>query len=156
MEWHRSSLWPHPSQTNCVPLSWSIHSSSAPLSSSKTVCTSYSLSFTCRRSLRNRLFFLVIYSALHCWSDHFACARICMYVIGIDANANSIEVKIDVAGHSLQVSDNGDGISPADMTRIGARYATSKCSSLEDLHRITTFGFRGEGIHFWRIFCYLP
>ncbi|KAF9277829.1 DNA mismatch repair protein [Linnemannia elongata] len=64
----------------------------------------------------------------------------------IDANATSIEVKVDVAGHSLQVSDNGDGILPADMALIGARYATSKCSSLQDLNRITTYGFRGEAV----------
>ncbi|KAI1291519.1 DNA mismatch repair protein [Mortierella claussenii] len=62
----------------------------------------------------------------------------------IDANASSIEVKIDVAGHSLQVSDNGDGIAAIDMSRVGMRYATSKCSSLQDLKRITTYGFRGE------------
>ncbi|KAF9905975.1 DNA mismatch repair protein [Linnemannia zychae] len=64
----------------------------------------------------------------------------------IDANATSIEIKVDVAGHSLQVSDNGDGISSADMERIGTRYATSKCSSLQDLNSITTYGFRGEAM----------
>ncbi|KAF9543733.1 DNA mismatch repair protein [Mortierella hygrophila] len=64
----------------------------------------------------------------------------------IDANATSIEVKVDVAGHSLQVSDNGDGILPVDMARIGMRYATSKCSSLQDLNHITTYGFRGEAV----------
>ncbi|KAK3841571.1 MAG: hypothetical protein J3R72DRAFT_401135 [Linnemannia gamsii] len=64
----------------------------------------------------------------------------------IDANATSIEVRVDVAGHSLHVSDNGDGITPADMARIGTRYATSKCSSLQDLNKITTYGFRGEAI----------
>ncbi|KAF9082471.1 DNA mismatch repair protein, partial [Mortierella sp. GBA35] len=63
-----------------------------------------------------------------------------------NANATSIEVKVDVAGHSLQVSDNGDGITFADMARIGTRYATSKCSSLQDLSRITTYGFRGEAV----------
>ena len=66
--------------------------------------------------------------------------------LGIDANATSIEVKVDVAGHSLQVSDNGDGILPVDMARIGTRYATSKCSNLQDLNHITTYGFRGEGM----------
>ncbi|KAF8941384.1 DNA mismatch repair protein [Dissophora ornata] len=64
----------------------------------------------------------------------------------IDANASSIEVKVDVAGHSLQVSDNGDGITAIDMERIGLRYSTSKCSTLQDLRKITTFGFRGEAI----------
>ncbi|KAF9093332.1 DNA mismatch repair protein [Mortierella sp. AD031] len=32
------------------------------------------------------------------------------------------------------------------MARIGTRYATSKCSSLQDLSRITTYGFRGEAV----------
>ncbi|KAF9110695.1 DNA mismatch repair protein, partial [Mortierella sp. AM989] len=64
----------------------------------------------------------------------------------IDANASSIEVKIDVSGHSLQVSDNGDGITSADMGRVGGRYATSKCSTLQDLGRINTYGFRGEAV----------
>ncbi|KAF9929094.1 DNA mismatch repair protein [Linnemannia zychae] len=64
----------------------------------------------------------------------------------IDANATMIEIKIDVAGHSLQVSDNGDGITSTDMARIGTRYATSKCSTLQDLNHITTYGFRGEAM----------
>ncbi|KAF9991963.1 DNA mismatch repair protein [Entomortierella chlamydospora] len=65
---------------------------------------------------------------------------------GIDANASSIEVKVDIAGHSLQVSDNGDGITSTDMERVGVRYSTSKCSTLQDLGRIRTYGFRGEAI----------
>ncbi|KAF9911328.1 DNA mismatch repair protein [Lobosporangium transversale] len=64
----------------------------------------------------------------------------------IDANASTIEVKVDIAGHSLQVSDNGDGITSADMARIGTRYATSKCSSLQDLKCVSTYGFRGEAV----------
>ncbi|KAF9369219.1 DNA mismatch repair protein, partial [Mortierella sp. AD011] len=65
---------------------------------------------------------------------------------GIDANASSIEVKVDIAGHSLQVSDNGDGITYTDMEHVGVRYSTSKCSTLQDLGRIRTYGFRGEAI----------
>ncbi|CAO3565386.1 unnamed protein product [Mortierella alpina] len=64
----------------------------------------------------------------------------------IDANATAIEVKVDVAGHSLHVSDNGDGIFRADMERIGTRYATSKCSTVRDLAQIRTYGFRGEAV----------
>ncbi|KAG0339377.1 DNA mismatch repair protein [Podila humilis] len=64
----------------------------------------------------------------------------------IDAAAGTIEVKIDVASHSVQVSDDGIGISAVDMTRIGTRYATSKCESIEDLAKITTYGFRGEAV----------
>lgn len=134
MEWHRSSPWLHPSLTNCAPLSWSIHWSSASPSSSKTVQSHF-----LNRTFRN---------ALHRTSQLITTTPflVYIYVLGIDANATSIEVKVDVAGHSLQVSDNGDGILPADMALIGARYATSKCSSLQDLNRITTYGFRGEGI----------
>ncbi|KAG0033929.1 DNA mismatch repair protein [Podila clonocystis] len=64
----------------------------------------------------------------------------------IDAAATLIEIKVDIASHSLQVSDNGVGMSSVDMTRIGIRYATSKCRSIEDLGRITTYGFRGEAV----------
>ncbi|KAF9200310.1 DNA mismatch repair protein [Haplosporangium sp. Z 27] len=64
----------------------------------------------------------------------------------IDANASSIEIKIDIAAHSLQVSDNGDGITSTDMEHIGTHYATSKCSTLQDLGLIKTYGFRGEAI----------
>ncbi|KAF9178753.1 DNA mismatch repair protein [Haplosporangium sp. Z 767] len=64
----------------------------------------------------------------------------------MDAKATMIEVKIDIAGHSLQVSDNGGGIALADIELVGTRYATSKCTSLQDLKRITTYGFRGEAI----------
>ncbi|KAF9427824.1 DNA mismatch repair protein [Entomortierella beljakovae] len=64
----------------------------------------------------------------------------------IDANASMVEVKVDVAGHSLQVSDNGDGITLFNMERIGGKYTTSKCSTLQDLGCIKTYGFRGEAI----------
>ncbi|KAG0263818.1 DNA mismatch repair protein [Mortierella polycephala] len=64
----------------------------------------------------------------------------------MDAKATMIEVKIDITGHSLQVSDNGEGIALADIERVGTRYATSKCTSLQDLERITTYGFRGEAV----------
>ncbi|GJJ69487.1 DNA mismatch repair protein MLH3 [Entomortierella parvispora] len=64
----------------------------------------------------------------------------------LDANATVIEVKIDIGNHSLQVSDNGHGISSKDMDLIGTRYATSKCSTIDDLKRIKTYGFRGEAI----------
>ncbi|KAG0048090.1 DNA mismatch repair protein [Gryganskiella cystojenkinii] len=64
----------------------------------------------------------------------------------LDANATFIEVKVDIANHSLQVSDNGDGITSKDMDLIGTRYATSKCTTVDDLKRIKTYGFRGEAI----------
>jgi hypothetical protein len=70
----------------------------------------------------------------------------CRSLVGLDANATSIEVRIDIASHNIQVSDNGVGITSVDMGLIGTRYATSKCSTLRDLRRITTFGFRGEGM----------
>ncbi|KAG9321843.1 hypothetical protein KVV02_007174 [Mortierella alpina] len=81
---------------------------------------------------------LVISSLQHCTAE--------LVQNSIDANATAIEVKVDVAGHSVHVSDNGDGIARTDMERIGTRYATSKCSTLRDLAQIRTYGFRGEAI----------
>ncbi|KAG1469911.1 hypothetical protein G6F56_002982 [Rhizopus delemar] len=62
----------------------------------------------------------------------------------IDAQADKIDVIIDLEKFNVQVNDNGTGIQ--NLSRIGQRYATSKCHSLQDLHQIKTFGFRGEAL----------
>ncbi|ORY04176.1 hypothetical protein K493DRAFT_297127 [Basidiobolus meristosporus CBS 931.73] len=70
----------------------------------------------------------------------------------LDANANQIQITLDLERFYIRVEDNGAGIQPDDMKKLGQRYATSKCKSLEDLKAITTFGFRGEGkssVHFY-------
>ncbi|XP_073679315.1 DNA mismatch repair protein Mlh3 isoform X2 [Garra rufa] len=64
----------------------------------------------------------------------------------IDAGATCVAVKIDIDACKLQVIDNGSGMCLEDMERVGLRYNTSKCNSLEDLENLCFFGFRGEAI----------
>jgi DNA mismatch repair protein MutL len=65
----------------------------------------------------------------------------------VDAEATAIQVVIKDSGRTLiQVTDNGSGISPEDAKIAFLRHATSKISEVEDLNRITTFGFRGEAL----------
>ncbi|KAL0158224.1 hypothetical protein M9458_046300 [Cirrhinus mrigala] len=64
----------------------------------------------------------------------------------IDAGATCVAVKVDIDACKLQVIDNGSGMCQEDMERVGLRYNTSKCSSLEDLENLRFYGFRGEAI----------
>lgn len=65
----------------------------------------------------------------------------------IDAGADEITLLIQQAGRTLvQVIDNGCGMSPADARLCFERHATSKISSIDDLFRIRTMGFRGEAM----------
>ncbi|MDP2964711.1 MAG: DNA mismatch repair endonuclease MutL [Pelolinea sp.] len=65
----------------------------------------------------------------------------------IDAGASEINIRIEQAGRRLiEVEDDGIGI-PADELKLAVkRYATSKISSIEDLDRISSLGFRGEAL----------
>lgn len=65
----------------------------------------------------------------------------------VDAGATDVKVIILDAGRTLiQVIDNGSGMSPDDAVLCFERHATSKLATAEDLHRIQTFGFRGEAL----------
>ena len=65
----------------------------------------------------------------------------------LDAGASRIAVAIARGGlEAVDVSDDGDGIVPADMALAFARHATSKLARAQDLTRIGTLGFRGEGL----------
>ncbi|QLL30974.1 hypothetical protein HG536_0A07890 [Torulaspora globosa] len=64
----------------------------------------------------------------------------------IDAEATEIKVLIDVTRASFMVCDNGKGICPADLDKLGLHNVTSKISSLRDLTTLKTYGFRGEAI----------
>ncbi|XP_061092708.1 DNA mismatch repair protein Mlh3 isoform X2 [Conger conger] len=65
---------------------------------------------------------------------------------GIDAGATCIAVRLDIEAFKVQVIDNGSGMGREDMERVGKRYFTSKCSSLEDLESLRFYGFRGEAV----------
>lgn len=65
----------------------------------------------------------------------------------VDAGAKHIEVFIKNAGKNLiQVVDDGEGMSEEDAVLSVQRHATSKISTIDDLSRINTFGFRGEAL----------
>ena len=65
----------------------------------------------------------------------------------VDAGADQVDVVVKDAGRtSIQVIDNGAGMSPADAVLCFERHATSKIAEAEDLQRITSYGFRGEAL----------
>lgn len=64
----------------------------------------------------------------------------------IDAGATCVAVKIDIEACKVQVIDNGSGMDRENMEKVGIRYCTSKCSSVEDLDNLCFYGFRGEAI----------
>jgi len=65
----------------------------------------------------------------------------------VDAGATEISLFVNDAGKALiQVIDNGKGMSETDARMAFERHATSKISSIEDLFRIKTMGFRGEAL----------
>jgi DNA mismatch repair protein MutL len=65
----------------------------------------------------------------------------------VDAGADSIHLLVNDAGKALvQVIDNGGGMSETDARMSFERHATSKITSIDDLFRIKTMGFRGEAL----------
>ncbi|MEZ5425990.1 MAG: DNA mismatch repair endonuclease MutL [Pyrinomonadaceae bacterium] len=65
----------------------------------------------------------------------------------IDAGAERISVEIELGGRRLmRVTDDGAGMSRDDAILAFERHATSKISTLEDLGKIATLGFRGEAL----------
>src|SRR5215211_8968962 len=65
----------------------------------------------------------------------------------LDADARRITVEIQAGGRSLvRVIDDGFGMSRDDALLCLERHATSKIQRAEDLHSISTMGFRGEAL----------
>ena len=65
----------------------------------------------------------------------------------LDAGATDIFVLVEKGGHqTIQVRDNGHGISPQQLPTSILRYHTSKIATLDDLFSINTLGFRGEAL----------
>ena len=65
----------------------------------------------------------------------------------LDAGATQIIIYIEDAGKKLiRIVDNGYGMSQEDAYLCFKHHATSKINSVDDLHALTTFGFRGEAL----------
>ena len=65
----------------------------------------------------------------------------------IDAGAHDIDVSVVDAGKtSIQVIDDGHGMSDTDARLSFERHATSKIQQAEDLFSLHTMGFRGEAL----------
>lgn len=65
----------------------------------------------------------------------------------VDAGASNIEVRFKNQGlDSIEVQDNGSGISPQNYETLALKHYTSKLSTYEDLTTLETFGFRGEAL----------
>ncbi len=65
----------------------------------------------------------------------------------IDAKASRISVKIQDGGKTLmEVSDDGVGMSLEDLKLCTERHTTSKVTTVEDIMRVATLGFRGEAL----------
>jgi DNA mismatch repair protein MutL len=65
----------------------------------------------------------------------------------IDAGASRIDVEVGQGGlETIRVVDNGCGMAPDELPLAFAAHATSKLRSADDLFRIGTLGFRGEGL----------
>ncbi|MFH1825101.1 MAG: DNA mismatch repair endonuclease MutL [Candidatus Firestonebacteria bacterium] len=65
----------------------------------------------------------------------------------IDAQATEIFVEIKQGGKKLiKVKDNGLGMNKEDIILCIDRHTTSKISSMDDVYKIKTLGFRGEAL----------
>lgn len=65
----------------------------------------------------------------------------------LDAGATRITLYIEKAGKKLiRIVDDGCGMDEIDARACFAHHATSKISTVHDLHSINTFGFRGEAL----------
>lgn len=65
----------------------------------------------------------------------------------IDARATEITISIVDAGRTtIQISDNGVGMSETDARMAFERHATSKIKEASDIFKIRSMGFRGEAL----------
>ncbi|EAA33454.3 hypothetical protein GE21DRAFT_6247 [Neurospora crassa] len=65
----------------------------------------------------------------------------------LDAGATTIDVRFKNQGlDSIEVQDNGSGISSSNYESIALKHYTSKLSNYDDLSTLQTFGFRGEAL----------
>ena len=65
----------------------------------------------------------------------------------LDAGARHVDVAVEQGGKALiDVTDDGCGIPPDEVAMAVERHSTSKLTTVDDLARIQTLGFRGEAL----------
>ncbi|OGB97674.1 hypothetical protein A3F06_01100 [candidate division TM6 bacterium RIFCSPHIGHO2_12_FULL_36_22] len=65
----------------------------------------------------------------------------------LDAGATKVDIYVEDAGKKLiRIVDNGSGMSVEDAHACFEQHATSKLRSVDQLHTIDTYGFRGEAL----------
>ncbi|HTK56257.1 MAG TPA: DNA mismatch repair endonuclease MutL, partial [Gemmatimonadales bacterium] len=65
----------------------------------------------------------------------------------LDAGAGEIRVQVSRGGEAeIRVLDDGEGMDADDLLLSLGRHATSKLTSLDELARLETLGFRGEAL----------
>ncbi|XP_052595236.1 DNA mismatch repair protein Mlh3 isoform X2 [Peromyscus californicus insignis] len=64
----------------------------------------------------------------------------------IDAEAKCVAIRVNMETFQVQVIDNGFGMVGDDVEKVGNRYFTSKCNSVQDLENPKFYGFRGEAL----------
>ncbi len=65
----------------------------------------------------------------------------------VDAGAKTITVTVSGGGDALiEVKDDGSGMAREDVELAPRNFATSKIHDADDLHRIASYGFRGEAL----------
>lgn len=65
----------------------------------------------------------------------------------LDAGTRRIEIYLENGGRNLiRLSDSGEGIMRDEIELAVERFATSKLKGVQDLERISSYGFRGEAL----------
>lgn len=65
----------------------------------------------------------------------------------LDAGATNIDVSFIRSGlERIRINDNGEGIAKEDLPLAIEKHSTSKITSLTDLEKLASYGFRGEAL----------
>lgn len=65
----------------------------------------------------------------------------------LDASATRILLAVEEGGlKHIRVQDDGEGIDPEDLALSIIEHATSKINSIDDIHQVLSYGFRGEAL----------